>query len=190
MAKKTSTSGSFIVKDLLIVSVSVLFAVFIVKSGIIPDLLSSISGFSALGSFVAGMFFTSIFTTAPAMITLGEIAETNSLFTTAIFGAAGAVIGDMVIFRFVKDRLSEHLLLVVKHNSWWRRIGVILKLKYFRWGTFLMGGILIASPFVPDELAISLMGLSKMKLKTFVVISFIFNVIGIVLIGTLFKAFS
>ncbi len=180
---KHSHSGeSFLLQDIGIISLSVLVTIVLVKTGILAELLSSTEQLQILGSFIAGMFFTSIFTTAPAIVTLGHIAETNSLILNAFFGALGAVIGDIVIFQFIKDRLSEHFVELLSHNSTWRRLKSLFKLRYFRWGTFLFGGLLIASP-LPDELGIGVLGFSKMKMSQFIPISLFFNFVGILLIG-------
>lgn len=177
-----SSKNSSFLNDVSIVALSVLVAIILVKADILSGILSSTSNFKFVGSFIAGMFFTSIFTTAPAIVTLSEIAQNNSLIYTAFFGALGAVVGDIVIFQFVRDKLSIHFIELVKHNSIWKRFRTLFKLKYFRWSTFMLGGLIIASPF-PDELGISLLGFSKMKTRTFIPISFVFNFIGIMAIG-------
>src|SRR3990167_2517014 len=99
------------------------------------------------GVFVAGMFFTSIFTTAPAMAALGEISLLQGVFGTALIGAVGSVIGDLLIFRFVKDRFSEHIAELIGHESIWRRFHLLFKRRFFRWFTFLAGGLILSSPF-------------------------------------------
>lgn len=183
--KSNLRSGEFfLIQDVAIIAFSILLAIVLVKANILSDILLTTQKLHTLGSFVAGMFFTSIFTTAPAIVTLGHIAKDNSIILNALFGAFGAVLGDIVIFQFIKDRLSEHLLDVIGHNSIWKRTHTLYKLKYFRWFTFLAGGLLIASP-LPDELGIGLLGFTKMKLKQFVPLSLFFNFIGIVLIGIL-----
>lgn len=175
-----------ILEDLGIVTLSVILALMMVKTQVFSSIISSFAGFESIGSFLAGLFFTSIFTTAPAIVTLGEIAKYGSILNTAFFGAIGAVLGDMVIFSFIRDRLTTHFEELMKHEKWWRRVHTVFKLRYFRWLTFLLGGIIIASP-LPDELGISLLGMSKMKTKQFVQISFVFNFIGILVIGYLAK---
>lgn len=184
----TTKRENYIVHDLSIVVLSIVLAFVMIKTNILSGLLMSATGYKFIGSFIAGFFFTSVFTTAPAIVTLGEIAKTDSIIFTAIFGALGALVGDLIIFRFIRDRLSDHFMEIMKHEKWWRRMyHLIFHLKYFRWLTFLMGGIIIASPF-PDELGISLLGLSKMQTKHFLPISFIFNFIGILMIGVLAKS--
>lgn len=175
------------VHDISIVALSIVIAVILVEADILSSVLVSTAGFSFLGSFIAGIFFTSVFTTAPAIVTLGEIAKQGSLFTTALYGAFGAVIGDIVIFQFIRDELSEHFVVLVKHNSYWKRFRTLFRLKYFRWFTFMLGGLIIASPF-PDELGIGLLGFSKMKTTSFIPISFLFNFLGILAIGLIAKA--
>lgn len=173
---------NFLLQDIAIVTFSILLAVILVKTRVLSEILASIEGVEFIGSFIAGMFFTSFFTTAPAIAALLEISQNSSVITTALFGAMGAVIGDLIIFRFIRDRLSEHLLEMVGHNSFIKAAKTLFRLRYFRWFTFLLGGFLIASP-LPDELGIGLLGFSRMKSKYFIPVSFIFNFIGIVFIG-------
>lgn len=178
--------NNLLIQDLAIILLSIFIAVFLVKTHVITNILTSTKELELLGSFIAGMFFTSVFTTAPAIVTLGEIAKVNSVIQTAFFGAMGAVVGDLIIFRFVRDKLSEDLMELISHNNPGKRIKAILKIKFFRSFTFLIGGLIIASP-LPDELGIGLLGFSKMRAWRFIPFSFIFNFIGILLIGLVAK---
>ena len=176
----TNRNRNFLFQDTGIIALSVLIAILLVKTGVVHQL-------AGLGSFVAGMFFTSLFTAAPATVTLGTIAQTQSVFGTALFGALGAVLGDVIIFIFVRDRFSDHLGMLLRHNGAWKRFMMLFHLKTFRWITFLVGGLIIASP-LPDELGIGLLGFSKLKLSRFVWLSFIFNFIGIYIIGSVARS--
>lgn len=176
-----------LVRDFGIITLSILIAVILVKTDVFGKVLTSTKELEILGSFVAGMFFTSIFTTAPAIVTLGEIANANSILLTAFFGGLGAIVGDLIIFRFVKDRLSVHLMEIIGYKGLGRRFKILLKMKYFRWFTFLIGGLIIASPF-PDELGISILGFSRLRMSWFIPISFTFNFTGILLIGFVAKS--
>ncbi len=183
----SSVNKKAILHDLSLVALSVLIAVILVRADILSGLLGAASGFKILGSFIAGMFFTSIFTTAPAIVTLSQLSTQGSLLTVAFFGALGALLGDIVIFQFIRDELSVHFVELLKHNSHWKRYHALFKLKYFRWFTFMLGGIIIASPF-PDEIGISLLGFAKTKTNAFIPVSFIFNFIGILIIGLVARA--
>ncbi|MST04331.1 MAG: hypothetical protein EXS49_02065 [Candidatus Pacebacteria bacterium] len=178
---------NFLLQDLAIIALSVVVALVLLKTGILVKILASTQELKLLGSFIAGMFFTSVFTTAPAIVALGEIARINPIIPTAIFGAMGAVVGDLIIFRFFRDRFSEHLMELIKHQGAGKRIKALFRLRSFRFLTFLIGGFIIASP-LPDELGISLLGFSKMRISWFIPLSLTFNFIGILCIGLVARA--
>ena len=180
-------NNNFILQDVAIIILSIFVAIILIKTEVLVRLLISTKELEMLGSFIAGMFFTSIFTTAPAIVALGEIANANSVFITALFGGMGALVGDLIIFKFIKNRLSEHLMELIGHQSGVKRLRVLFKLKYFRWLTFLAGGFIIASP-LPDELGISLLGFSKVRFGVFALFSFVSNFAGILIIGLAARA--
>jgi polyferredoxin len=176
-----------LIDDIIIIIISVVVAITLVKTGLIIKFLNLTHGFWFIDSFLAGLFFTSAFTTAPAIATLGGIAQYNSVISVAIFGGLGALCGDLIIFRFMRDRLSEDFIYLLKQQSKKERITSIFKLKFFRWFTFFLGALIIASP-LPDELGIMMMGFSKTKISLFIPVSFIFNSIGILIIGLIVRA--
>lgn len=184
---KKKNSNNYLLKDWVIVAVSIIVAVFLAQSGVLGNFLTSTNRVVFLGSFIAGMFFTSIFTVPIAMVALAEIAKTHEIFFVAILGGVGAVVGDLIIFRFIRDRLSEHLSLILSHLGVGKRIKAFLSLKYFRWLTFLVGGLIIASP-LPDEVGISLLGFSKISTWGFILLSFVFNSIGILVVVAIANA--
>ncbi|MBP9771591.1 MAG: hypothetical protein KBD16_01560 [Candidatus Pacebacteria bacterium] len=173
--------------DISIVVLSLVVALILVQSDVLIRILTSTKELELFGSFIAGMFFTTIFTTAPAIVTLGEIAQVQNIWVTAFMGALGAVIGDLVIFRFVKDRLSGHLVDLVTKQGGKRRIAHLMRSRLFRYFTFFAGGFIIASP-LPDELGVSILGMARIKSSWFVGLSFVFNFIGIVVIGLAARA--
>lgn len=191
MAKRKTAHyhPTLIVHDIGIVVLSILVAFILVRTDALVNVLTATKELEFIGSFIAGLFFTSIFTTAPAIVTLGEIAQESTILGTALLGALGAVVGDLIIFRFVEDRLSEHFIELLKEEGMWRRTKKLFKNKMLRWVTFLAGGLILASP-LPDELGIALLGASQLKTGRFIALSFVFNFIGIVVIGILARAIS
>ena len=177
----------FLLHDILIIVVSVSIAATLIRTGFLAAILASTQGFQFIGSFIAGLFFTSVFTTAPAIVTFGEIARVSAILPMALFGAMGAVVGDLIIFRFIRDKFSEHLLELVQHRHIGKRVHTLFKLRLFRWLSLFVGGLIIAAPR-PDELGCSLFGFSKLKTSWFIPLSFTFNFIGIVLIGLVARA--
>lgn len=179
--KEMKNSG--LVRDLAIVALSVFAAVVLLESGVFAYLLIRFQEFRFIGSFVAGVFFTSIFTVAPATVIIVEIAKSGTpLWELAVFGGLGAMIGDLVIFRFVRDRISVDISTLIQDRK--GRWGKIFRLRSFKWVAAFFGAVVIASP-LPDEAGLALMGFSKIKTVFFLPLSFVLNSAGILVIGIL-----
>ena len=173
-------------KDFLFTILSISLATFLLKSGLIHEFIFSLDGLLWLGIIFAGLFFTSIFTTAPAIALLGSFAQTTPLLVLAILGGLGAVIGDLIIFTFIRGKVSksfDHLLVSPRG----RRFSVIVKNEIFKFFLPLFGSIIIASP-LPDEIGVSMLGISKMSKKRFLALSFILNSVGIFIVGWIARA--
>ncbi len=176
-----------LMRDFGIIALSIIVAILLIKTGAIQEILKQTRDLWFLDSFIAGMFFTSIFTTAPAIVALGEIAQSSqSVIPVAILGGLGALCGDLIIFRFMRDRFGEDIMYLIR-NSGNDRLRSIIRLKSFRWLTFFLGALIIASP-LPDELGLTMMGFSKTKTSLFIPVSFVFNSLGILVIGFIAKA--
>lgn len=173
-------------RDIAIVILSIFIAIILAKIGILESFITSTQELRFIGSFIAGILFTSVFTAAPATVALGEIAQSNSVIIVAIIGGLGALIGDLIIFRFVKDRLSEDLLNLVR-TSKSERLTAIFRMKGLRWLVPLIGALIIASP-LPDEIGVAMLGLSKMKSSLFIPLSFLLNSVGILIVSLIAKS--
>lgn len=95
--------------DLSFIIVTIIVAFMIVQTGTLGDFLKFFNSMAYLGVFVAGFFFTSAFTTAFAIVTLGAFAHEIPLILLALIGACGAVLGDYILFRFMKDRIADDI---------------------------------------------------------------------------------
>lgn len=82
---------------------------------------------------------------------------------------------------FVRDRLSEDLLVLLQQRPF-RRWRIIPRLRSSCWLLFFLGAVIIASPF-PDEIGISLLGLSKTRHRVFLPLSYAANFLGILAVG-------
>lgn len=171
-----------ILADVGLIILSVLISVVLVKTHAITQIVDSVRELQLLATLVAGMFFTSIFTTAPAMATLGGIALSQSVFTTALVGAIGSMLGDLLIFRFVRDRVAADVIEVLREEGVLGRARKLFAFRHFRWLPLLLGGLIIASP-LPDELGIALLGFAHLRSRYFAYLSFTFNFLGILGIG-------
>lgn len=170
-----------ITKDLFIVFFSIVIAYIIAKFGIFEYIIDKSMAGKFVGSFIAGLFFTSIFTTAPATVALGQIASYSNIFVVAFLGGLGAMIGDYILFRFFRDSIGADIAQIIK-NKKRGHLKHLFTSKIGKRVMALVGGLIIASP-LPDEIGLVLMGISKIKNRKFFQLSFLFNSIGILIIG-------
>lgn len=175
-------------RDLSIIVISVFFAIGIVRLGVIQDIVSSIDELKIIGSFIAGFFFTSAFTIAPAAIALAEISQTTSPILVAFWGALGSLVGDLVIFLFIRDHFTDDVMEVLHTLKNEKKIVHFFKRGFFRWLSPVLAALIIASP-LPDELAIALLGISKVRMSVFIPICLVMNFFGILIIGLIARAF-
>ncbi len=168
-------------KNLTLFFISILFAIFLSQFEGFHAFLLHLGNLGYLGAFLAGALFVSTFTVATGAVILLVLAERLSPIEIGIIAGLGAVVGDFTIFRFIKNNLTEELKNIYDHIDGNHHFTKLLHSKYFGWTLPVIGAIIIASPF-PDEIGVSLMGISKMKTYQFLLISFILNAIGIFLV--------
>ena len=170
-----------IFKAVCLFALSIVVAVLLLVTPSVERALTSSMEIEVLASFVAGIFFTSVVTTPAAIITLAQIGAANSPWLVALVGGLGAVVGDLVLFRFIESHVNKDIEQFLKT----RRLRTIFSLSRFRSFTWLLpfvGGLIIASP-LPDELGVTLLGVTKLPTKTFILISYLSNFLGILLIA-------
>jgi hypothetical protein len=147
---------------------------------IIRNTTDSIGNLGYLGAFFTGILFVSIFTVAPAAVVLFFLADHLNPLGVAFFAGMGAVVGDYLIFKFLKDRVFEELTPAFLKNGG-NMLVKLFKTPYFGWLLPFVGAFIIASP-LPDEIGIGLLGASKLNNYQFIVLSFLLNSIGIFLV--------
>src|SRR3989344_8716951 len=168
-------------KNLTLLLLSILFALFLSRHEAFHTFLLHLGNFGYVGVFIAGILFVSTFTVATGAIIILVLAETLSPIEIGIIAGLGAVVGDFTIFRLIKDSLTQELESIYDHIDGDHHFKKVLHSKYFSWTLPVIGAVIIASPF-PDEIGVSLMGISKMKTYQFLLISFVLNAIGIFLV--------
>jgi hypothetical protein len=181
MEEKNSDSYKNIWRDMFFVVLSLLVAFILVRLGVANKIVSLSTEGKILGSFLSGVFFTSAFTISPASIAIALLSKTTPIFVLAFWGALGAVLGDMILFFFIRDKFADDLqgALIHYHD---KKLTTFFHRKFFHWLTPLVGALVIASP-LPDELGITMMGLSKIRTYTLMLISFSMNFLGILLVA-------
>lgn len=173
---KRSSARRELTKDIILVLLGIAFALFLNTSGALDRVIDLI-GNTAVASFAAGIFFTSIFTLGPASVALANIAEHGPLSDVAIWGALGAMCGDLILFFFIRDHFAEHLMGTIRPSRA-RRIMASFHLGFMKWLSPIIGALVIASP-LPDEFGVALLGMSKIRVAILMPISFVMNMVGI-----------
>jgi uncharacterized membrane protein YdjX (TVP38/TMEM64 family) len=167
-------------KNLTFLFLSLIFAFFLGRHEPFHQFLLNLGSFGYIGAFIAGVLFVSTFGFATGAITLLVLAEKLNIFELGIIAGAGGVLGDFLLFRFVKDRLIDEVAPIYEKIEG-NHLHKILHTKHFRWMFPVIGAVITASP-LPDELGVSLMGISKMKTWKFVIMAFILDFTSVVLI--------
>lgn len=130
-------------------------------------------------SFVSGVFYTS-FLAAPLSVVLFVIlAKTTSIYLIALFGGVGAVLGDLLIIKFI--RIIFKTFSFVTHIGLFKNFKKKLQIYHLDLLSYVLGIIIIASPF-PDELGLVLLGASKLSYFKLAILTLIFNSVGILII--------
>lgn len=168
-------------KNLTLVFLGVIIALILSRIDVFHQFLLHLGNFGYIGAFIAGVLFVSTFTVATGAVILLILAGTLSPIEIGIIAGLGAVFGDFTIFRFVKDNLTNELEDIYNNVDSNHHFVKVLHSKYFSWTLPVIGALIIASPF-PDELGVTLMGISKMKTYQFLLLAFALDAIGIFLV--------
>ena len=166
--------------------ISMFVFLFLATTPLVKGFIEAMGSTGYIGAFIMGMFFVSIFTAAPAGVVLYNLAETLHPLEVAVLAGAGGVVGDYIIFRFLKDTLFEELQPLF-HKVTTHRLTKLFYTPYFMWLTPILGVLFIASPG-PDEIGIGLLGLSRIKPWQFLLVTFLLNSAGILSIILIARA--
>lgn len=144
--------------------------------------IAEVGRYGPIGAFVTGMFFISTFTIAQAAVVLYHLAKVLSPVELALFAGAGAVIGDFIVFRYVRDKVFFELkpLLNKIEGSYHNKL---FHSPLFAWFLPITGLLFLVLPLA-EEVEMSLLGLTKLKSWQFMLVSFLLNFIGILLVVT------
>lgn len=167
-------------KNLSFLLTSFFFVVYLKRAGIFEALMEALGDFGYIGAFFAGMMFVSTFTVSFGALLLFELVEKLTILEVGLIAGLGAVFGDLIIFKFVRNRLVQEIKPIYEQFGG-KHLSHVLHTKYFSWTLPVIGALIVASP-LPDEVGVTLMGISKLKTWQFVLISLTLNVLGITLI--------
>jgi len=171
-------------KDIFVLILSIAAAFLIALSGIVNDFLLLTQKIHFLSSFLAGLFFVSIFTAAPALVVLLTLFAQAPLLEVSLFAAIGGVVGDFLIFKFFGSLRRLHFEALFKNPNA-KRLSFLFK-SGLAWIVPVIGAIVIASP-LPDEIGLALLGFSRFPTALLIPLSLILNFIGIFIFGLIVR---
>lgn len=162
--------------DLTIVSIVIFISSLLVATDLEKQFLTSFKGNEFWAYLIGGIFSVNFITAVPSYTFFHKIVTPDNFSVVLLGLALGSVIGDTLIFNFIKFRIVENVIKIFKENQ---RISKIIKTRkqFLRLILIFIGSIIIMSPF-PDELALLIMGFSRIKNLYFIPISFILNLLG------------
>lgn len=131
-------------KNLIFLIFSFFFVLILSRYEPFHNFLLQFGELGYIGAFVGGMLFVSTFTVTTGVLILLVLAERLSPVEIGLVAGAGAVLGDLLIFRFVKDNLAKELGDIYNNFSG-RHLTAVFNTKYFSWVFPVFGAIVIAS---------------------------------------------
>lgn len=173
---------------LLILLITIITAYILFQAHFFQEFAKTLNAHGYLSIFLAGFLFSYGFTAPFAVGFFVSLAPEVNIFLAAPLAGIGAVLSDLLIFKFIRssfqdefDKLKLHWFFrkirALFHNHLSDRVK-----KYVLW-TF--AGFLIASP-LPDELGVSLIsGFTDINRRIFTIISYSLNTVGIFVILSL-----
>lgn len=167
-------------RNTALLGLSLIVFLLVMVSGLAHRLFEVFQELSYIGVFIAGMLFPSTFTVAPAIALLFGFADDLNPYTTAAIAGAGAMLGDYIIFRFLKDKVFDELRPLFQHfkND---KLTALFRTPYFAWLIPIAGMLMIASP-LPDEVGLGMISTSPIRRWQFLVLAFLLNTVGILLV--------
>lgn len=139
------------------------------------------------GAFLAGIFFVSSFSVATSTVIISILSENMHPALLGLLGGLGAMVGDYLVYLFLKDHLFEELKTMFGQDGT-SYVRALVRSKYISWTLPIIGILIIASP-LPDELGVGLLGLSKISKFQFMLVTFLSNAFGILAIASVAKVF-
>ena len=167
-------------KNLLLFVIGLLLAWFFSQNTWFHDFLIGLGRYGYFSAILAGALFVSTFTMATAVLILTTLASSLSPIEIVLLGGVGAVLTDILIFRFAREGIDREIEPIYKQITG-GHLKKLLHTKYFGWTLPVLGTLIIMTP-LPDELGVSLLSMSKISTEKFIIISWISHTLGMFLL--------
>lgn len=144
------------------------------SSGALENFVLSLGTFMNIGVLIAGMFYSSTITLPLALALFSTYTGMMSPLRIAMAASVGAMLADVIFFLGMSKVVGREI----------NFLGIRVKVPHpkselAKIGLALAGGIFLALPFLPDEIAVAVLSLSRLELNRFMALSLLFKFLGI-----------
>ncbi|MEK7528096.1 MAG: hypothetical protein AAB574_03725 [Patescibacteria group bacterium] len=156
-------------RNIFLLCLGLFFAYLLYRSPLFPNLVAYLIRFGYLGGLLGGFLFSSTLTAIIGLLLILSLAPHLSLFGLVSAAALGAVIGDIVIFYLIRNKIDHDSSfapqLFIRYH-----LTKLFHSRYFSWTLPIVGALIIMSP-LPDELGISLFSVAHTPVEEFAFVS-------------------
>jgi hypothetical protein len=171
-------------RRLILFILVIISSIWLWSSGTIEKFVLSMGEYGYLGAFIGGFFYSYGVTSPLAVVLFAAFSKDLNITVAAVLGGFGAMTSDYIIFKSVEETLKKPIQLTSHYKIKIPKI----KSKLFYILSPLVAAIIIGSP-LPDELAAVILGMEKLDDKAFVLLSFSFNLLGLLVIMLIARTF-
>ena len=165
----------------LLLFITFIIAYFIFTGRSYEPLNSFILSFGLFGAFIAGVMFSYGFTAAPSTVLFLIIAKEHNLWLAGFAGGLGALLGDLVIFAFIRSSFSDEIGKLSKEKII-KKFHTSMPNRFKKYLLPVFAGFIIASP-LPDEIGVTLLAIHRhISVRMFMLMSYLLNTAGIFVI--------
>ncbi|MBU0684560.1 MAG: hypothetical protein ABIE25_07615 [Thermoplasmatota archaeon] len=148
----------------------------------VQSFFHSLGDLGYLSALFGGMLFAFGFGAPFGVAILATIADDVNIFIAAVIGGLGALASDYLLFKFIRMTFNDEIERF-KNSKMFGHFHVLRVRRIPPKASFYISagiaGIVIASP-LPDEFGVAMLaGLTTMRERTFAVICFVLNTLGI-----------
>lgn len=171
-------------KVILLVAITFAASILFQDDGV-QSFFHGLGGLGYVSAFFGGMMFAFGFGAPFGVALLATIADDVNVLIAAGIGGIGALISDYLLFKFIRVTFQDEIDRFRTSKAFSLFNGLVMKRmpqKLAYYVSIGVAGLMIASP-LPDEVGVTLLAsLAVVKEKTFMLIAFSLNTLGILVV--------
>jgi uncharacterized membrane protein YdjX (TVP38/TMEM64 family) len=176
---------------LLLMAITAFLAYGLFQDQGVQSFFHSLGGLGYLSAFLGGMLFAFGFGAPFGVAILATIANDLNIFIAAAVGGLGALLSDYLLFKFIRVTFNDEIQRFKDSKAFALFNGMLVRRippKAAFYISLGVAGLVIASP-LPDELGVAMLaGITTVRERTFALISFSLNTVGILAVLALGRA--